>query len=587
MVTPRLKPRPQRPISHPSVARLTVATALFTGQFLAVGVLRQTAFSFAHDTPESERLYGLLFGTLGVSFVIYYAAIRHFGGYRTSRRVVAWVLLSSALLRAPLLSSPPILEIDLYRYLWDGAVANAGVSPYRFSPAEALQATADLSHDDRLRRLVELRDAAPGIEHALTAIHYPELTTIYPPVSVAVFAVADRLSPIDVPLTKRVVVLKSLLVGFDLGTLAAILLLLRFCGLPAGLAVVYGWCPLVLKEFANSGHLDSIAIFLATSAVVAVLTAADRRVRRKNAFAIVAGILMGLGVGAKLFPAVLVPVLTCYTGARLGVARSVLFVTASAVVAIATLAPMGDWEDAELLNPRDTGSDRSDVNNGAETVPAAAAPAPDGLATFLTKWEMNDFLFMLAVENLRPSDPNSTAPAPWFAIIPNETRVTLVSPIARWLGTDLTTAGFVATRGLSLLAYSLFSAFLCRRIVKNPSCRGLIQSCFLSLAVFWLVAPTQNPWYWVWAMPFAAFGGSRLWLVGPPIAMAYYLRFWLSANWSGEPILGTPYTGASFYDFVVVPCLYAPWLLLLARRQKKSRTQGFVPVVTEVGSGVA
>lgn len=587
MVTPRLTPRPPRPMARPSVARLTVATALFAGQFLAVGVLRQTSFSFAQNTPESGRLYGLLFGTLGVSFVLYYAAIRHFSGYRTSRRVVAWVLLSSALLRAPLLSSPPILEIDLYRYLWDGAVANAGVSPYRFSPAEALLATADLSHDDRLLRLVELRAAAPGIEHALTAIHYPELTTIYPPVSVAVFAIADRLSPIDAPLTKRVVVLKSLLVGFDLGTLAAILVLLRLCGLPAGLAVAYGWCPLVLKEFANSGHLDSIAIFLATSAVVAVLTAADRRVRRKNAFAIVAGILMGLGVGAKLFPAVLVPVLTCYTGARLGVARSVLFVTASAVVAIATLAPMGDWEYAELLNPRDTGSDRSDINNGAETLPAPAAPAPDGLATFLTKWEMNDFLFMLVVENLRPSEPGSTAPAPWFALVPNETRVALVSPIARLLGTDVTTAGFIATRALSLFAYSLLLVFLCRRIVKTPSRRGLVYSCFLSLAVFWLVAPTQNPWYWVWAMPFAAFGGSRLWLAGPPIAMAYYLRFWLSANWSNEPILGTPYAGASFYDFVVVPCLYAPWLLLLARRQKKSRTRGFVPVVTEVGSGAA
>ena len=48
---------------------------------------------------------------------------------------------------------------------------------------------------------------------------------------------------------------------FDLGALAMMPVLLRSLSLPAGLALVYGWNPLLVKEGAASGRLETIPLF--------------------------------------------------------------------------------------------------------------------------------------------------------------------------------------------------------------------------------------------------------------------------------------------------------------------------------------
>ena len=40
--------------------------------------------------------------------------------------------------------------------------------------------------------------------------------------------------------------------------------------------MIYAWCPLVIKEIANSGHLDALAYFLATLAIYLAASAAFR-----------------------------------------------------------------------------------------------------------------------------------------------------------------------------------------------------------------------------------------------------------------------------------------------------------------------
>ena len=49
--------------------------------------------------------------------------------------------------------------------------------------------------------------------------------------------------------------------AFDLGALALMPALLRAASLPAGLALVYGWNPLLVKEGAGSGRLETIPLF--------------------------------------------------------------------------------------------------------------------------------------------------------------------------------------------------------------------------------------------------------------------------------------------------------------------------------------
>ena len=50
-------------------------------------------------------------------------------------------------------------------------------------------------------------------------------------------------------------------VAFDLGALALMPALLRAASLPAGLALVYGWNPLLVKEVAASGRIETIPLF--------------------------------------------------------------------------------------------------------------------------------------------------------------------------------------------------------------------------------------------------------------------------------------------------------------------------------------
>jgi hypothetical protein len=46
--------------------------------------------------------------------------------------------------------------------------------------------------------------------------------------------------------------------------------------------------------------------------------------------------------------------------------------------------------------------------------------------------------------------------------------------------------------------------------------------------------------------------------------MIYYLRFWLSGHWADQPVLGTAYPGAMFFDFVVTWMEFGPWFVWLA-----------------------
>jgi hypothetical protein len=138
-----------------------------------------------------------------------------------------------------------------------------------------------------LKRLVRLRDESPFFDR----INHPHVRTVYPPVAEIVFALSASLAPDNVIFMKTVIVL------FDVGALVLLCFLLRHLGLPPERMVVYAWCPLALKEFANSGHLDAIALFFATASVLAWL-------RRRPWLGLG---LLAVATGAKLYPLVLLP----------------------------------------------------------------------------------------------------------------------------------------------------------------------------------------------------------------------------------------------------------------------------------------
>lgn len=289
----------------PALKRLTCIGVV--SWILYVLVLRLSS-QFAFDVAAEHRPIPLVLGIFAALFGLYLAAL-----WNAVRAAHPWpvILLFSAAFRLLLLFSEPIQEVDIYRYVWDGQVVTAGISPYRFSPGQVQAASADdPSLPDELTRLAALRDRDPLLALILSRIHFEELTTIYPPVSQAVFAAAAAITPQGATLATQLVVMKAWLVGFDLLTLVILLKLLQATRRPVGWVVAYGWCPLVLKEFANSGHLDSIAVCLTLLALwlaVQGMTAADSRIGRR--WSLLSFLILALATGAKVYPVVLCPLM--------------------------------------------------------------------------------------------------------------------------------------------------------------------------------------------------------------------------------------------------------------------------------------
>ena len=305
------------------------------------GVIAALSPRYALGVPAAERPLLTVLGLYAVACCVYFVALYHAVRTDSTRGFALWIFGASAVFRLILLPTTPFQEIDIYRYLWDGAVFASGESPYEYPPqriVSGVEAPDTVGGDERLARLVELAQDAPALNEIVRTIHYAELPSPYPPVSQSVFAAAAATSPRGWSATQRLTWLKGWLVLFDLATLLCVLDLLRRTRLPVGWAVAYGWCPLVLKEVAGSGHLDAIATFFVVAALAAGLRAF--RGAEPRLPALVASTLLGLGVGAKLFPVVLAPLLAIALWRRNGARRVGEAATCFVIVCAATLAPM-------------------------------------------------------------------------------------------------------------------------------------------------------------------------------------------------------------------------------------------------------
>jgi hypothetical protein len=248
---------------------------------------------------------------------------------------------------------------------------------------------------------------------------------------------------------------------------------------------------------------------------------------------------------------------------RIGVIRAAGWLALVGLISAASLTPM------LLTTPVTVPIAEPIANQGSDDQDTVSATS--GLAAFLTRWEMNDFLFLIVIENLRPEQPPQSTPA-WFSIVPESWREFIVQPIANIAGVDIQTASFVSARALTAGVFLIIAMALARRVYERPDGGRFLEVIFLTLAWFWLLSPTQNPWYWVWAMPFLPCARGKAWYAMSGLVMVYYLRFWLQYHHPLPPTLGTAYGGTQFFDFVVPWIEYGPWIAWLAisayRRQR-------------------
>lgn len=212
------------------------------------------------------------------------------------------VLACAALCQLPGLLTGPQTSTDAYRYVWDGRVALAGVSPYRYVPlSDELARLRDpvlfpgLTAGERSGVTGPARlenDPGQWRDDPRTRINRPRVPTIYPPGAQLYFAAVAAVTPWSAGTFGLQVAAALLAIGLT----AALALCLRRAGRDPRAALLWGWCPLVVLETGNGAHLEVLVALLVLG------TAAARR-------PVVAGVLLGAAAAVKLVPLLLAPAL--------------------------------------------------------------------------------------------------------------------------------------------------------------------------------------------------------------------------------------------------------------------------------------
>src|SRR5262245_22126722 len=540
--------------------------------WLAYLIVAWSAQSLHEAGSGRHSLLGLL-ALFGCAFGCYLVAIRVAVRALQTRALMIVIVAAGVLFRMTLLFSNTIEEVDLYRYLWDGAAVTHGMNPFRYTPQQVLAASDDGTLPADLARLVRLRDESPQMTVILKRVHFGELPTIYPPVGQAVFAACAWLTPTDTSVWARMVLMKASFIAFDLATLLLVVRLLAMTGRPPGMAVIYAWCPLLIKEIANSGHLDALAYFLTASAAYVVVQVLyfPERLRSPRWSAVFSASLLALAVGAKLYPIILAPLfgmaLVRRRRWRFAAMPVPVFGLLSAVLTW-PMWPVGGRDRSAPPEEFDTAQVAILADDTPPVPPQEIATDPhdpsQSLRAFLSEWETNDFLFLLVIENLRPTAALTPAERAWFAVVPETWRAEINSFVGARLSIDEARIPFLLARLITSAVFAVIAFWLAWRAAAARSVADWLNAAFLTVAWFWLLLPTQNPWYWTWALPLLPFARSRVWLAMSGLAILYYLRFWLMAQFPATPLVGTVYAGPQFFDYVVVWFEFAPWFAWLA-----------------------
>lgn len=516
---------------------------------LVFGVISLISQPFEYSATTRKPILEFV-GLLIFATVLSIFAVRIGMRVKERRRAMLWFIFSMAIgFRAVMCFTPPVLEIDFYRYLWDGKVSVAGVSPYSYSPQQILDAgrsvatARDKSDLQNLDRLVSLSLASAANHEILNRVHFPNHTTIYPPVSQVAFQLVAKAIPDEASLATQLLALRIMLLAFDFGTILVLLLILNAIKRNAAWLIAYAWNPLVIKEISNSIHLDSIAIFFMMLAIWFTIRA--RGLQKGKVSAALGGFSLGMAVGAKLFPIVVAPAITVAL-LKGGWSKVLAFSLTFLVITAAALFPMFSNDDSS--SNLDRSPELVQQENEPDTQDAdmivAKAVNKDGLTGFLSSWRMNDAIFSTVYHNLKPTGNQNNEY--WYVVVPNQIRRQLADLVP-----ESKNPAFLLTRLVTLAAFAIIYLCMLRRFYSGSD-QQILTGLLYVLFAFLLLQPTFNPWYWVWVIPLTCFSNRWGWIGVSGILSIYYTRFFFLKSDLVFAFGHRSYQGVQIFEHFVV-----------------------------------
>ena len=456
---------------------------------LAVALI---SYKFPYGKAGNQMPVMALVVLLMVAGLVYLLLLKVRPAGMPARKTLAYIFFAGVAMRLILLPSHTILEDDIYRYLWDGAVVSHLVNPYRYSPEEILKMETSGPEPPALLPLLARQsgDVAKRINH-------PHLRSIYPMTVQLFFGLAHWLRPWSI------FVWRALLLVMDILNFILLMELLRKIKWPASLAVFYWWNPLLIFETFNGNHMD---ILIFPFLLGAFLVSAE-------GWALAAGLLLALAGAAKVWPVLLLPFFIKYFR-RFPARKTVTFISAFLIGSALLYSPLF----------------------------AAFASNNSGFLAYGRQWELNDALFKIFVWGSR-------AILPLFGLHPGYAQQT--------------------ARIVALLLVTLITLWLLwRRQMERPE--QLISAAFFTVAVVFIVSPTQFPWYFIWLAPFLVFNRNFAIMLLTLLLPLYFLRYYFAAI--GRP--GVFDNGVVWLEFVPV------WLLLIKDFWRRRQGANVLPKVT-------
>lgn len=461
-------------------SRIPTKSVLFATSFTAVLCwLAVCMISRNPGTHALPQVFFCAFVMLGCALIV----LARF--HREHQRIpLGWIFTTAIILRLISLTGEPLFEDDYFRYLWDGYQTVATKDPYSLAP--------EVFFD---------RDVPEQFEPVLSLINYPEIATVYGPVTQWFFAAGYLLDPASVRPLQILSAIADLLIMLILVKLGA-----------RNALLLYAWSPLMLKEFSLTAHPDIFAILFMLASVYAMHS---RKV-------VLAGIALALAFGAKVFAILAIPFLLT-SGWQQDLSIKSLMRTSCILGAtfLATLGAITLWYGT------------------------AAIWIPEGLRAMADNWLFNAPLYLLLLSHFEFNTIK--------LILLSAFTVYLVVVFIRRIVKD-----HVNTRSTDVVI-DIASDVAVKGIKTTEWCNSnsAFRGDWLYL-LFLLSLPVINPWYVAWIIPFATlYPTGWAWAASLMVLLSYWYGSYVAA--SGGDALQLPVAVIAIEYAVVIGVAAIAW----------------------------
>ena len=204
---------------------------------LVTGVLMEICFLTFYIPVAGAGEVLLFIAVNAATFILLSILIRHLRT-RDEPPGPSWlipVVLFGLVFRVTLIPHGVVGSDDIYRYIWDGKVAAAGINPFAYTPTD------------------------PHLSHLATGdlpskVNHPELRSVYPALAQLLFLTSHAL------FGETAWGVKILLTVMDCLTVMCLWMFVRGRADPVTPVLVYAWSPLPVLYFALDGHIDALGI---------------------------------------------------------------------------------------------------------------------------------------------------------------------------------------------------------------------------------------------------------------------------------------------------------------------------------------